>query len=371
MERIGTPGAGAWLETVAGVSALAQHRVRTAFRRTRWRTASERGWVAGIAPQLAAATEPATRAEPAAGAPSGDWFTEAVTLTDTAVVVAVVRCRTNGCRRVVKMPCTAEGAQSLQRQAAVLTALHTDPRLAGWLDVVPRHRTHGEIAGRRYWVEDAVPGNPVSDAALWIPGNGGVFAAGVELIHHLHSRTGDERTIKATDVDAWVNRPLSLLDTFYAARSRPDASTAALRRLGAKLSEELAGQRMRTSWIHGDFWPGNMLISGSALTGVVDWDQAEPRQLPLQDLLHLSLFAVRLRVGCELGDVVVRCLDNGLANVTGVSVRELDGWLGGLSHTSAVLLFWLRHISLYIALGGHGDNRNWVIRNVHSVLARC
>ena len=361
MERIGTLGAGAWRESLAGVPALTQGRVRTALRRAGWRSAPRRGWVAAITPQLVAA------AEPAAGLPGGDWFTEAVTLTDTAVVVAVARCRATGRRRVVKMPCTAEGAESLRRQTAVLTALHADTRLAGWVDVVPRHRTRGEIAGHLYWIEDAVPGTPVPDAALRNP----VFAAAVRLIEDLHARTGDERTVEATDVAAWVDQPLSLLRSFYAAQHRPGPSIAALGRLSARLSDELAGRRIRTSWIHGDFWPGNMLISGSAVTGVVDWDQAEPHQLPLQDLLHLSLFTVRVRERRELGDVVVRCLRDGLADVTGVPRPQLDGWLGDLSHTSAVLLFWLRHVSLYIASGGHGDNRNWVRRNVHNVLARC
>src|SRR5919112_664450 len=205
-------------ESLAGVPARAQPHAHTVLRRAGWRSAPRRGWVAGIAPKLAAATEPVVRSEPLADARALDWFTEAVTLTDTAVVVAIVRCRVTGRRRVVKIPCTDEGAESLRRQGAVLTTLHSDPRLAGWLDVVPRHRTHGEVAGRRYWVEDAVPGTPVSDAALRSPGNDSIYTGAIRIIEELHSRTGAEHIIEAADVAAWVDRPLSRLETFYAAR---------------------------------------------------------------------------------------------------------------------------------------------------------
>jgi hypothetical protein len=372
MERIGTPGAGAWSEVLAAAPAVARRRLRTALHHSGWGSTPRRSWVAAIAPRLVAATEPVFREErTAVASPARDWFTETITVTDTAVVVAIVRCRASGRRRVVKMPCTVGGAESLRRQADVLAALHADARLAGWLDVVPRQCTHGEISGRRYWVEDAVPGTPVSGTALRTAGGSPIFAAAIRLIEDLHARTADERTLHATDVAEWVDRPLSLLETFYAGRPRYGAYLAVLRRLGAQLSEELAGRCVRTSWIHGDFWPGNLLISGPAVTGVVDWDRAGPRQLPLQDLLHLSFFVGRARDGCELGDVVVRSLDDGLEDAIGVPTRQLDAWLGGVPHTSAVLLFWLRHISLYIGSEGHGDNRDWLRRNVHSVLARC
>lgn len=372
MEGIGTLGAEVWLRSLATAPTLARCRVRSALRRAGWGGAPRPGWVASIAPGLVAAAEPVVEGESAAvTVPGRDWFTEAVTLTDTAVVVAVVRSRATGHRHVVKMPCTVEGARSLRRQADVLAALHADIRLAGWLDVVPRHRTDGEIAGRHYWVEDAVPGTPLPNAALRTTAHGPIFDAAIRLIEDLHARTADERILGATDLREWVERPLSVLQTFYAARPRPGAYLSVLRRVGTYLSEELAGRRVRTSWIHGDFWPGNLLISGSAVTGVVDWDRAGPHQLPLQDLLHLSFFITRARHGCELGDVVLRSLHDGLEDATGVPARQLDAWLGGVSHTSAVLLFWLRHISLYIGSEGHGDNRHWLRRNVHSVLERC
>jgi aminoglycoside phosphotransferase (APT) family kinase protein len=361
MDRNGTPSAGAWPDVLAAVPALARRRLRTALRRAGWDGGPRPGRVAALAPALVAAADPG----------GGDWFTETVTVTDTAIVVAVVRCRTSGRRRVVKMPGTAEGADSLRRQTDVLATLHADARLAGWLDVVPRPCAYGEILGRRYWMEDAVPGVPMPATALPTLGDDSLFAAAVRLIEGLHARTADERRLGAADVAAWVDRPLWRLETAYTARPRHRPYLAGLKRLGEQLSEQLTGRSVRTSWIHGDFWPGNLLISGSAVSGVVDWDRAGPGQLPMQDLLHLSFFARRARAGCELGDLVVRSLHRGLPDATGVPAGQLDAWLGGVPPASAVLLFWLRHISLYIGSEGHGDNPNWLRRNVQPVLARC
>ena len=370
MEGIDPSSAGAWADALVAAPALARRRVRTVLRRAGWRSAPRRGWVAGIAPMLVASAEPAAgRATIARGS---DWLTESVTLTDTFVVVAVVRCDTDGRRRVLKMPCTAEGVDALQRQAEVLAALHRDPRLAGWLDVVPRQRAYGEFGGRRYWVEDAVRGDAVSGAALRSAEGGTVLAAAIGLIEDLHARTGQERTVDAATVAQWVDRPLSRLRAFYAARPRlGDGHLPALRELGGELSDALIGRRLRTCWIHGDFWPGNLLTSGAAVTGVVDWDQAGPDQLALHDLLHVSVFARLARDGRTLGDVVVGSLRDGVPDATGVPAERVDAWLGGLPRRAAVLLYWLRHVSLFIASEGHGDNRDWVRRNVHNVLVHC
>ncbi|MBA3379349.1 MAG: aminoglycoside phosphotransferase family protein [Chloroflexia bacterium] len=45
---------------------------------------------------------------------------------------------------------------------------------------------------------------------------------------------------------------------------------------------------------HGDLGPWNMLWQGDRLTGLIDWDFAEPG-LPLTDLAQLALYAVPLR----------------------------------------------------------------------------
>jgi aminoglycoside phosphotransferase (APT) family kinase protein len=328
--------------------------MRTMLRHAGWRTRPRRRWISDVAPLLAAA-EPAGRG----------WQTESVRCSDTFVTVAVVRCPESGRRYVVKMPRTAEGVERLHRQADVLAALHRDPRLAGWLAVVPRHLAHAEVDGRSYWVEEAVPGSPLTAAMLR---NSLILDQAVTLIEDLHSRTGEERIVDQALIDEWVHRPLAHIGRFCLAHPH---YLPAVDRLRAELSSALAGRTVRTCWIHGDFWPGNLLASGPTVTGVVDWDQARPHHLPLHDLLHIHVFARRQTLRCELGDVVVGALRDGAAEAIGASRQQMGTWLQDMPERSAVLMYWLRHVALFFDSEGHGDNPRWVRRNVESVLAQA
>ncbi|HEU4349094.1 MAG TPA: phosphotransferase, partial [Actinoplanes sp.] len=141
-----------------------------------------------------------------------------------------------------------------------------------------------------------------------------------------------------------------------------------LDRLGAEVTTTLIGRTTRTCWIHGDFWPGNLLAEHDTVTGVVDWDQAGPAELPLHDLLHLHVLARRMLTGAELGELVVGCLRRGVAATVGVTAEQVDGWFDGVPERTAVLLYWLRHVSLFIDSEGHGDNPRWLRANVERVL---
>lgn len=320
-----------------------------------------RRWLAEAAPALVAAV--------ASGA-QGRWRTETVSVTDTLVGVAVVGCRATGRRAVVKLPYTGEGAGSLARQAEVLTALHADSRLDGWRAVVPRHLGRGEAGGRPYWVEEAVPGRAPAAALLRGARSGGLLDTAARLVESLHARTGERRLLDHATVEAWVELPLQRIEAFAATRPHRVRLLEAAGRVRVELTAALAGRTVRTCWIHGDFWPGNLLLSGPAPTGVVDWDQAGAGQLPLHDLLHLYVMARRMAAGHELGDVVVAAIHRGVAEAVGVHPDRVASWLGGIPIRPAVLLYWLRHISLFIDSEGHRDNPRWLRGNVERVLTR-
>ena len=325
------------------------------LRRTALRVGPSRSWVADAAPRLTATV-----------GESGDWRTERVAFTDTGLAVAMVRCAATARRVVVKVPSTAEGADSLRRQAAALDALHAEPRLCGWPGRLPRCLGQGEADGHYYCVEEALPGTPVTAAALRRAGSGALVGAAADLIGNLHDRTAQQMRLDAATVDEWVARPLRHIGGFLAGRY---GRGHALERLGSQLTDALLGRTVRTCWIHGDFWPGNLLVSGTALTGVVDWDRASAGQLPLHDLLHVHVLSRRLTAGDELGDVVLRALRRGLAEAIDMPAESVAGWLDGIPQRPAVLLYWLRHISLFIESEGHGDNPRWLRGNVDRVLA--
>jgi aminoglycoside phosphotransferase (APT) family kinase protein len=329
------------------------------LRRAGRRVGPRRVWLAAAAPRLVEDRLP------------GPWRTERVTVTGTGVVLALVRNPSTGRRVVLKVPSTVEAAPALRRQAAVLDELHADPRLAGWCAVVPRGLGRGRVNGRDYWVEEALAGRPPTVSLVRGGRAGGLLEAGARLAEELHARTAAERVLDRATVDAWVDRPAGRVEEYLTARRCPPERVETLGRIRGELAAFLTGRTVRTSWIHGDFWPGNLLVSGAAITGAVDWDQAHRGQAPLHDLLHLHVLARRMATGDELGEVVVRALRRGVADAIGVAPQRVAPWLGGLPDRPAVLLYWLRHVSLFICSEGHGDNPRWLRDNVDRVLAQA
>jgi aminoglycoside phosphotransferase (APT) family kinase protein len=321
----------------------------------------ERSWTAAIAPRLVAGLTA-----------TGDagWRTEAVSFTSTSVAVATVTRPGSTRGYVVKVPWTAAGAEGLRRQAVVLAILQMDPRLTGLRPVLPRCVGQGTAEGRYYCVEEALPGFPASAIMLRRTRRTALLGMASRVIRDLHTRTREKTLLDRAAVEAWVDAPLRRLEAFAATRPQPDRLLDAVWRLRDELGAILLGRTVRTSWIHGDFWPGNLLAapSGAHLTGVVDWDRAAARELPLHDLLHLHVFARRLARGDELGEVVVRALHHGIDQTVGVPADEVAAWLDGIPQRPALLLYWLRHILLLIDSEGDHDNPRWLRGNVERVL---
>lgn len=317
-----------------------------------------RAWLRAAAPRLVAAAVPAS-----AGT---CWRAHKIHFTSTFVAVAEVGGATGPHSFVVKVPYTAEGAGNLRRQVDVLVALHTEPKLLGWPPVAPWPVDHGEVDGYPYWVEERLPGTPVTRTVLR---RDGLLDSAARLIDDFHARTSRRRLLDQRLAEAWVERPLNRIRAFYTTRGRPDRFVDAWYRLRGELLAALVGRTVRTCWIHGDFWPGNLLASDCAVTGVVDWDRAQPEQLRLHDLLHLHLFARWLTTRDELGEIVVRVIRHGIAGETGVPADRVATWLDGVPERAAVLLYWLRHVSLFINSEGHRDNRRWLRHNVERVFA--
>jgi hypothetical protein len=327
----------------------------------RWRHRSELRWAAAAAPRLLSGVK---------AVPQDGWRTETVRWTGTSVAVAVVVHRSSARRLVVKIPAASDGAASLRRQARVLSTLERDPRLQDWQDVLPRLVHEGELQGRYYSIEEALPGE--QGARLLRHGRraSAVLDSSARLIDGLHSRTARERPVDDAAVEAWVELPLRRLERFAHSRVRCGELQAGLERLRRDLSGSLTGRTVRLSWIHGDYWPGNVLASaeGGRITGIVDWDQGAADQLRLHDLLHLYLYARCLRRGEELGDVVIEALKGGVSEAIGVGANRVDAWTDGILPRASLLLYWLRHVTLFLDSDGHRDNQYWIRNNIEKVL---
>jgi thiamine kinase-like enzyme len=145
-------------------------------------------------------------------------------------------------------------------------------------------------------------------------------------------------------------------------------------RLMTELHDALMGRMLSVSWVHGDFTPGNILLTpdAAAVTGILDWDQAAPQDLPQLDLALLFLSTRMLEQRRELGDVVRHILnadqwsphEDDLLNTAKMS---LPG--DALGVREMVLLAWLRHIEANLTKATrYRDNWLWTAKNIECVL---
>ena len=201
-----------------------------------------------------------------------------------------------------------------------------------------------------------------------------VQSAAVAAISDLHRRTAALGVVDAAMLERWIDRPVSVMRDLLANRKAAIDYQRVLNRLSTALQGSLKGRRLPVSWTHGDFTPGNILLSpdAAAVTGILDWDQATPQNLPQLDLALLFLSIRMLEQRRELGDVVRQMLkadewsphEDDLLNTAN---RPLPG--NALAVREMVLLAWLRHIEANLTKPTHyQDNWFWVAKNIESVL---
>jgi aminoglycoside phosphotransferase (APT) family kinase protein len=122
-----------------------------------------------------------------------------------------------------------------------------------------------------------------------------------------------------------------------------------------------------TSWIHGDFWTGNVLTVDGQVSGVIDWDLASDDELPSHDLLNLLIHARWTAEHRELADVVLALLHEPDWSET---ERALLG-PPAVEERTALLLYWLRHVAAVgvqqLSYVPHSV-LVWRWRNVHRLL---
>jgi aminoglycoside phosphotransferase len=262
---------------------------------------------------------------------------------------------------LLKASGTRQGRLQLERQVDVLAALHADARLGPWARLVPRTLGVGDVDGLHFVLESRLPGADPRGASA--ADRAQVAPLALEVIAELQARTGAVAPVDAAAVERWVHRPAA----HVRAAVRGDHRVA-LDRLEAELVAALAGRNLARSWVHGDFNRTNVLLDGGRISGVVDWCEAEPDGLVGADAVTL-LISESMLDGAELGNVLLRWLDEP-GPVADVVVR-MQGDRGGdqLGIRTMLLLSWLRHVASNLADSTrYAANPVWMRRNVRAVL---
>lgn len=312
----------------------------------------------------------ASAAAAALGEASAEYVVERLQLTSTAVAVAVLARLDGSARVVVKMPMAAEGLVGFDLESRVLVQLHEDRRLGDWRRFVPRPLASGELHGRRFRVDSALPGEPALERLAGDPNR--FLDAAAETIHELHSRTA--RRLEADDalVKNWIDDHVSVL---MVGADRVPGAAVALQRVREELQEAVEGHSFSAGVVHGDYWVGNLLVSASEPSGIVDWDAGGTAELPAIDLLHLVLVTRCLAGGRDLGEIVSDQLSRPEWSAQERRLFEKydgPGADGSLPDRPALLLYWLRYAARQRRQSLHGtgiEELLWERRNVRRVLA--
>jgi O-antigen/teichoic acid export membrane protein/aminoglycoside phosphotransferase (APT) family kinase protein len=275
-------------------------------------------------------------------------------------------------RAILRMSANATGERALQRHRWALETIASLDGLSSWRVVVPTLIATGHQAGRLWVLEEGLAG-----------GNGRTFAGTPELpallvaaadsIGVLHRTTATVATVDEAMVDRLVGRPLAQIAALRRDRIRATADRRAIERLGDELAAGLVGVRTVNSFTHGDYWLGNLLVSGApnrpVLTGIVDWDQAGTELPAVLDIAHLLLTARTAQRREELGATVSRFLDGGGWEPWEHRILATAATGDELTPRQLVLLTWLHHVSANLTKAERYRRAPvWIAPNIERVL---
>jgi Phosphotransferase enzyme family len=148
------------------------------------------------------------------------------------------------------------------------------------------------------------------------------------------------------------------------------ATAGQVMELAMRLDAELAG--VPRGFGHGDFFAGNLLVEGSRLTGVIDWDSAGPGRLPLLDVLQLVMTSRFRPSATEWGAAVLGELMPWARRSGDAAARDYCARVG-LEPDPRLLerlvaAYWLDRAASQLATHAERwEDREWIAANVEFV----
>jgi hypothetical protein len=301
------------------------------------------------------------------------WVVQRELWTETGTALFMVGPAAQPPEIVVKLSRLREALA--RSETTLVSRLLADPALGDWCRLLPAPVAQGHVSGRPFIVERALPGVAGTDLVS-DQDRDRLLLAAADSIARLHRATTVSRTVDDVLLGRWVDNPVNVVRAMTARRPRALRYDAALDRLSVRLRAGLATREVATCVVHGDYWSGNLLATtdGSAITGIVDWDQGSSAEVPWQDILHLLLYERRVSQRQEFGDVVRAALEEPRWTPAEEAVLRTGSWATThqVGMDTYILLCWLRHVAANIVQQlGHQEHGMiiWELRNVRNVLA--
>lgn len=304
--------------------------------------------------------------------PTGGWSIERASHGGGGISAFLLQTR-NGSKVVVKVARAEAGRASLERAAEAQRMIADIEALGSWRARLPRVMSDGHAGDWRFVVETALPGRPLALPPPGDPRWPAALAASIDAIDGLHRETASVPAATAQGTDRrsrWVDQRIAATASLAPAISRQDpeagrALASGLERLATQLGEIVGAGDLPAGWIHGDYWSANLLVDEArAVSGIVDWDSAEPDELAAHDVFHLVLYARKLRRREGLGAVVADLLGGVPMDPHESAALERSSPPGFGMRTTA-LLYWLRFVESNLRRQpGLGTSDRWLAANV-------
>lgn len=261
---------------------------------------------------------------------------------------------------VIKIAISAAASQGLDHHGQHLNDLATllEPDL---LAVIPKMIRHGKLDGQLVLVESKLPGLTISETGI----NDAASRAALKKMGKIHEATRRIEVVDATLLAHLIDEPIAIIRRGY---GMPGVG-AKLDRIIEVFHRAWLGREVELGYVHGDFWPGNVLAEDCAqdvcISGIIDWEDACRRGLPDTDLVHWWLST---QPG-EIGDVVRAALDDSQKlradfDRFGITLPNSD-----LEIEHIILLAWIMHVSSGFARATTNKvGLVWIARNVSPIV---
>ena len=305
------------------------------------------------------------------GSDPSSWRLTRVVHTVTDVSVLMVGPGGRSTSAVVKVPRTDLGAGSLRAHAHATGILADDPRLASLSPLLPAILAAGDVDGRPFLVERAMPGRQASDHLGDPAQREAVLGAATDAIAELH-RTSSLTIVDEAMIERWLLGPLDTIRKVDGGRLLHRG--LAIDALAHELRSDLGGATCQIGWAHGDFAPANILMhpDGARVSAILDWERARPDDLPILDVVHLLLCARAAKQRAELGDVVRQLCREPRWDPLEQYVIDAAELVTGDSFRlrTLVLLCWCRHVASNLQKADRfAGHRYWLRHNIDDVLS--
>ncbi|NLX09184.1 MAG: phosphotransferase [Chloroflexi bacterium] len=307
------------------------------------------------------------------GTPTTTWEQHRLLRTLNDVIVVALGPREQPPAALLKLAASDKAIAGLTRQREMVAALRQDTRLDGWRDLLPQTLHSGEAAGYAYVVEQALPGIEARTLFADEATRQRIQSAAASTITTLHTATATITRVDNEILSRRVDRPLQLIRSVTATHREADRWSAILDRLSDELHSALENRSLALGWIHGDFWPGNILVSpdGATVTGTLDWESAAQAEPPFLDILQLLISSRTLTSGQDLNIVLHALLEgDGWTEHEAALLAALQAHGGdALEMRTMIILTWLHHASANLGKADvYQKHWLWINKNIYGVL---